>query len=138
MIPKHVLQNSGVILFDGVCNYCNWWVSCVLMRDKKKYFYFAPLQSEIGKRVFQSLKSERDILHSLVLIDKGKVFYRSDAAIMIARKLGFPYNFLYAFIVVPRPLRNWVYDWIARNRYKWFGKREHCMAPTADVKDRFL
>jgi predicted DCC family thiol-disulfide oxidoreductase YuxK len=138
MIPKNVLQNSGVILFDGVCNYCNWWVSRVLRYDKKKYFYFAPLQSEIGKRIFHSLKSERDILHSLVFIDKGKIFYRSDAAVMIARKLRFPHNLLYAGIVIPRPVRNWVYDWIARNRYKWFGKRESCVVPTADVKDRFL
>ena len=126
-----------IVLFDGVCNYCNAMVNFAIRNDKKAILKFAPLQSATGIR----LREEHQIapgIDSVILIDQGKVYTYSDAAIRIAKYLRWPAKVVYSFSIVPKFIRQPFYKWIARNRYKWFGKTELCMIPTPDVKARFL
>jgi len=126
-----------LVLFDGVCNYCNAMVKFAIRNDKKAKLRFAPLQSSLA----DELRSQYNIpaeTESVILIENGKVYTYSDAALRICKWLDLPARVLYAFIIVPGFIRQPIYRWIARNRYKWFGKRETCMVPTADVKQRFL
>lgn len=126
-----------VILFDGVCNLCNSSINFVIDRDKKQKYRFAPLQSEIGEMVKKKAGKSLD-LDSVLLYENGKLLDKSDAALEIARNLSGIWPMLYVFKVVPRPLRNLVYDFIARNRYKWFGKMDACRMPTPELKALFL
>jgi predicted DCC family thiol-disulfide oxidoreductase YuxK len=126
-----------VILFDGVCNYCNFMVNFAIRHDKKGRLQFAPLQSDTGKAILQQYQLPPDT-DSVVFIDQGKVMLHSDAALGIARYLDWPAKILYGFIIIPRFIRNPFYKWIAKNRYRFFGKKETCMIPTPDVKSRFL
>ncbi|MGZ8558129.1 MAG: thiol-disulfide oxidoreductase DCC family protein [Chitinophagaceae bacterium] len=130
-------NDERLILFDGVCNYCNAMVNFAIKNDKKGILKFAPLQSEAGKR----LKEEHKIapgVDSVIYIENGKVYTHSDAAIRIAKYLQWPAKAFYGFIIVPRFIRQPFYKWIARNRYKWFGKKDECMVPTKEVRERFL
>ena len=122
------------MLFDGVCNLCNGAVRFILARDPAARFQFASLQSEAARRLLGENAPEETI----VLREGGKIYSQSTAALRIARELRFPWPLLYAFIVVPRPLRDAIYDWVARHRYQWFGKREVCMVPMPEVRGRFL
>lgn len=126
-----------VILFDGVCNYCNFMVNFAIRHDKKARLQFAPLQSEAGKTLLQQYQLPPDT-DSVVLIDQGKALLHSDAALGIARHLDWPAKILYGFIIIPRFIRNPFYKWIAKNRYRFFGKKQTCMIPTPEVKSRFL
>jgi len=126
-----------VILFDGVCNYCNFMVNFAIRHDKNARLQFAPLQSDTGKALLQQYQLPADT-DSVVFIDQGKVMLHSDAALGIARYLDWPAKILYGFIILPRFIRNPFYKWIAKNRYRFFGKKETCMIPTPDVKSRFL
>ena len=130
-----------VVLFDGVCNLCNRSVHFILDRDPTAQFRFASLQSAEGGALLTSLGHALPAgdPESVLLVEDGKVYERSTAALRIARKLKGPWKLAYAFIVVPRPLRDFVYKWIARNRYRWFGKSEDaCRLPTKALKARFL
>lgn len=131
-VPEH-----PILLFDGVCNYCNRWVNFIIRHDKKKKFRFATLQSEAGKRLMKQndISKEED---SAILIYNEKVQRKSSAGFHVCFHLGFPYSILFVFIIVPAYIRNFYYDLIARNRYKWWGKRDVCMIPSDDVKDRFM
>lgn len=124
-----------VLFFDGVCNLCNGAVQWILKRDKQERFLFAPLQSELGEKLQQKAGRKLD---SLILQHGGKVFVKSSAALEVARLLGLPWALLSVVRIVPRPLRDAVYDWIARNRYRWFGKKDACMLPTPALRARFL
>ena len=126
-----------VILFDGVCNLCNGFVQFVIARDHRARFSFASLQSDAAKRLAVQVGSA-DGRESIVLLENGRAFTQSTAALRVIRALGFPWTFAYALIIVPRPLRDWAYAVVARNRYRWFGKRQVCMVPTPDLKRRFL
>ena len=126
------------VLFDGVCNFCDASINFVIGNDKRSYFRFAPLQSEAGARLQRQYGFDPSQLDTFVLIEGGKAYLRSTAALRIARRLGGVYPALYAAIVVPRPLRDILYNWFAKRRYRWFGRKDECMVPTADVKDRFL
>jgi len=128
--------DKAVIFFDGVCNLCNGAVTFVIQRDARDYFRFSPLQGELGSTF--SRRSEEELPDSIVLIEKGRVFTRSDAPLRIARRLGGGYPLLYAFIVIPRWIRDPIYDWVARNRFRWFGKRETCMIPTDALRNKFI
>ena len=131
------LDEEKIVLFDGVCNYCNSMINLAIRNDNKGVLKFATLQSETGKR----LKSKYNIpaeIDSVIFIENEKVFTYSDAAIRICRYLRWPAKALYGLITVPKFIRQPVYKWIARNRYRWFGKREECMIPTPEVKARFL
>lgn len=127
-----------IILFDGVCNLCNGAVNFVIERDKKNVFKFAALQSEVGRELASKYEIDTAALDSIILIDGDTHYQKSTAALRIARELSGGYPLLYGFMVLPKFLRNAVYDYIARNRYKWFGKKENCMIPTPELKSRFL
>lgn len=128
-----------IILFDGVCNLCNSSVQFVIKRDKNDIFRFASLQSEAG----QKLANERGIntseIDSIILIEPQIAYYtKSDAALIIAKSLSGGWSFLGIFMGLPKGLRDTIYDWVARNRYQWFGKKDQCMIPTEADKGKFL
>ena len=131
------VTKERIVLFDGVCNYCNAMVNFAIRNDKKAILKFAPLQSEAGKRLTEEYKIASEI-DSVLFIEQGKVYSYSDAAIGIAKYLRGPAKVLYGLIIIPKFIRQPFYKWIAKNRYKWFGKKEACMVPTPDVKARFL
>jgi predicted DCC family thiol-disulfide oxidoreductase YuxK len=125
---------NRIVLFDGVCNLCNAAVRFILARDPTGRFRFASLQSGTARRLLGGQPPSE----SMVLLEEGKSYIKSAAALRIARGLSFPWPVLYAFIAVPTPIRNLIYDWVARHRYRWFGKRETCMVPTAEFRERFI
>ena len=127
-----------VVLFDGVCNVCESSVRLIIRRDPSGRFRFASLQSEAGRALVQARGRSPDDLDTMVLMDGGRVWTKSAAALEIARHLTGLWPALRIFVVVPRPVRDWCYDVIARRRYRWFGKKDACMTPTADVRNRFL
>ena len=127
-----------VILFDGICNLCNHTVDFVIRRDPEARFRFASLQSDSGQRLLGSFRLPAAREESVVLVQDGSVFIESDAALRIARGLTGPWRWLAVFLLVPRPLRDFVYRWIARHRYQWFGKRDSCRLPSPEEKSRFL
>lgn len=129
---------SNVILYDGVCNLCWFWVQFILKRDKKRLFDFAPLQSESAKQILQLHKLEVAELTTVVLVDDQGVFIRSSAILRVFRKLPMPWPLLYGFILLPRVIRDRVYGFIGRNRYNWFGRGDACYLPDKDEQDRFL
>lgn len=131
-------QQHKIILFDGVCNLCNSSVTFIIKRDKKDIFRFAALQSEVGETYIEKHQIDTSKTDSILLIDGDKYYEKSSAALKIARYLSGGYPLLYAFMIVPKPIRNWVYDYIAKHRYKWFGKKDSCMIPTAELKNKFL
>ena len=131
-------SSHAIVLFDGVCNFCNRSVNWIIRRDKRGYFRFAPLQSEIGEELQQQYGLDPSALDTLVLIERGKVHVKSTAALRIVRRLSSRWRALYMLIAVPRPVRDFAYDWFARRRYRWFGKREECMVPSPKVRERFL
>jgi predicted DCC family thiol-disulfide oxidoreductase YuxK len=128
----------AVVLFDGVCNLCNGIVRFVIARDPRAHFQFAALTSAAAERALASARVTGPLPDSLVLIDEGAVFTRSDAALRMARRLTFPWPVVYGLIVLPRPVRDWAYDVVARYRYRWFGRQDSCMVPTPLIRDRFL
>ncbi|MDU8887031.1 thiol-disulfide oxidoreductase DCC family protein [Yeosuana sp. MJ-SS3] len=134
-LPKH----KQLILFDGVCNLCNSSVQYVIKRDKMNLFMFTALQSDVGQQIIKehdidTIKTDSIILYS----EEGKLSYKSTAALKIAKHLGFPTNLMVVFFIIPPFIRNWVYDFVARNRYNWYGKRDQCMIPTPELKSKFL
>ena len=131
-------DQRNIILFDGVCNLCNTSVQFVLKRDKKKRFLFASLQGKAGQEILKQFNLPADIFNSFILLEGNRVYTRSAAALRVARLLSGGWKLLYSLIIVPKFIRDAVYNWIARNRYKWFGKREECMIPTPELKERFL
>ena len=130
-------QNS-VIIFDGVCNLCNSSVTFVIKRDKSYKFKFAPLQSETAKNLISKLNLSTDKIDSIILIENHKYYIKSTAAIRICKELGALWSLMYILILVPKPVRDYIYDIVAKKRYKWFGKKEHCMIPTKELESRFL
>ncbi len=130
--------NSPVLLFDGVCNLCNASVQWILTHDRRGVFRFAALQSETGQALLRQFGLDQETFDSVVLVQNDRIFLRSDAPLEIVRHLGGAWPLLYVFKIIPRFLRDAVYNWIARNRYRWFGRREACMLPRAEWKGRFL
>ncbi len=130
---------QSIIIFDGVCNFCNAVVNFILARDKNNSFLFAANQSEAAQKILAENNIPLDIEVSTVfLYQDGKLYQKSTAALKIAQKLPFAWNLLYVILVIPRFVRDFVYDFIARNRYKWFGKKETCRLPNAAERAKFL
>ncbi|RBL90753.1 thiol-disulfide oxidoreductase DCC family protein [Chitinophaga flava] len=127
-----------IILFDGVCNFCNASINFVIRHDRQGRFRFAPLQSETAVALGTSLHFDTSRLETFVLVQNGKVYTKSTAALRVARQLPFPWRGMYAFIIIPRFIRDAVYSLVARNRYRWFGKKDSCMIPTPEIRGRFL
>ena len=132
------MKEQPVILFDGICNFCNSAVNFVIKRDKKGNIFFAPLQSDKGQRLLQQYNLPLNNMESFVFIENEKACTQSTAALKVCRYLKGLWPLCYGFIIVPKFIRDGIYYWIARNRYKWFGVRRECMIPTPDVKERFL
>lgn len=131
--------SKELILFDGVCNLCNSSIQYIIRHDKANLYRFAALQSNIGKSILKNYNIDPSKIDSIILYSpKNGLAFKSTAALKIASNLGFPRNLLSLFLVLPASLRNGVYDFIARNRYKWFGKKDHCMIPTPDLRAKFL
>lgn len=129
---------SAIILFDGVCNFCNGSVNFIIERDPEAYFKFAPLQSEIGQKLLQENGVDKTVTDSVVLIEDGKVYTRTTAALKIAKRLSGYWSYFYGFIVVPSFFRDIFYKLFAQYRYKMFGKTDACMLPSPEVRARFL
>jgi len=127
-----------IVLFDGVCNFCNASVSFLLKHDRAKVFRFASLQSETGRRLLERAALPPLDSDTFALIEGDRCWVRSDAAIAVARRLPAPWRWGAALAVLPRPWRDALYRMIAGHRYQWFGKRAVCMVPTPDVRERFL
>lgn len=136
--------NHKIILFDGVCNLCNGTVVFIIKRDKKNVFKFATLQSEVAHDLLIPFSSNEknqessNALDSIILLENGKKYTKSSAALRIAKHLSGAYPLLYGLMIIPKFLRDWVYSIIAKNRYKWFGKKESCMIPTPELQKKFL
>ncbi|WP_017690002.1 thiol-disulfide oxidoreductase DCC family protein [Paenibacillus sp. PAMC 26794] len=133
-----VHQGHPIVLVDGVCHFCQGLTKWIIKRDQEGKYHFASLQSDVAKELLKKGNLSTDSMDTFVLIENGKYYTRSTAALRLAKGLKFPYPLLYVFIIVPKFIRNAVYNWVARNRYRWFGKDEACMLPTPEIKDRFL
>jgi len=130
--------HNPVIIFDGVCNLCNGAVAFIINRDRSARFRFAPIQSAAANNLIARLELSGVKLDSIILVENSKFYIKSTAALRICRELGALWPLLYIFILVPRPIRDYFYDIVAKNRYGWFGKRERCMVPNIDIESRFL
>jgi len=127
-----------IILFDGVCNLCNGLVRFLIPRDPEGRLLFASLQSEAGQQLLKKWELSPELLNSVVVLEGGSVYTKSTAALKIARNMHGLWPVLYALILVPRFIRDPLYDWVARNRYRWFGTTEACLYPSPELKQRFL
>lgn len=134
---KH-LSDNPILLFDGVCNLCNGVVRFVIGRDPKGKFLFAALQSDAGQAFLRRFHLSTGDFETFVLVEKGRHYTQSTAALRVAKGLSGLWPLLYAFIIVPKPIRDFFYAIVARNRYRWFGRREVCMIPTEGLAKRFL
>ncbi len=137
--PLDIPENKLIILFDGVCNLCNSAVQFVIAHDRKNRFCFAPLQSDIGLKLVRERHIDASRVDSIVLIEPGVAYYiESEAAILIGKEFGGLWKLLGLLQWIPPSLRDPIYRWIARNRYKWFGKKDACMIPTPELQSKFL
>src|SRR5574341_680924 len=129
---------TPLILYDGVCRLCTGSVLFVIKRDRRKRFRFASMQSSLGQQLLRSFGLPPDDLKTFVLMEAGGHFTKSTAALRVAAGLGGFWPVASLLTVIPRPIRDGVYDWVARNRYQWFGRLEQCLVPAPDVQDRFV
>ena len=135
---KKNVSEERVILFDGVCNLCNGLLNFVIQRDPKATFRFAAIQSPPGQAWLKKLNLPTDDLDSFILIEGDHFYRKSTASLRVLRRLGWFWVSFYALIIIPTPIRDFVYDIIANHRYKWFGKRDRCLIPTPEIQRRFL
>nr|WP_315253795.1 thiol-disulfide oxidoreductase DCC family protein [uncultured Flavobacterium sp.] len=136
---QNLPPNKKIILFDGVCNLCNSAVQFMIKHDKKDVFRFVALQSELGQQILKHIGVNPVNIDSIVLYEPGVAYYyKSSAAIEIARNLGGFWHFGTVFRIIPTGIRNLLYDYIAKKRYKWYGQKESCMIPTPELKIKFL
>jgi len=136
--PDNLPAGKKVILFDGVCNFCNFWVNYVIDHDEKDFFRFASLQSEFGQSILSNLNLAENDFDTFVLIESKKYFIRSTAALKVVKDISGWLKILYPFIILPEFIRDSVYNLIAKNRYKIFGKSETCRVPTEEEKSKFI
>ncbi|MDQ0638080.1 putative DCC family thiol-disulfide oxidoreductase YuxK [Pedobacter sp. W3I1] len=131
-------MDQPVIFFDGVCNLCNASVQFVIAHDRKDQFKFTALQGDYAREVLPKFNADSEKLNTILLLKDGKIYTKSSAALRVARKLNGLIPLLYAFLLVPKFIRDWVYDIIAKNRYQWWGKQESCWVPTPELKSKFI
>lgn len=132
------MDQQPIILFDGVCNFCNYWVNFAIRHDKKKRLLFTPLQGETAKQLLPLHHINPNALSSVILIDNGKAYTQSSAALRICKHLNGGWKLFYGLMIMPKFIRDFLYNIIARNRYRWFGKKEACMIPSPEIRERFL
>ena len=128
----------AVVLFDGVCNLCNGAVRFIIARDPRGRFRFASLGSAAAARALADARADAPLPDSVALVENGRVYTKSAAALRIVRRLRFPWPVLWLLVVVPGPWRDRLYDFIARRRYRWFGRQDACLLPTPATRARFL
>ena len=129
---------GAIVLFDGVCNFCNATVNFVIEHDKAGYFKFAPLQSEIGAQLIAKHGIDNVETDSVIVVEDDKAYTHSSAALRIAKRLDGIWSWAYALVIVPKPIRDLAYRLFAKHRYRLFGKQDACMMPTPEVRARFL
>lgn len=129
---------NNIVIFDGVCNLCTVSVQFIIKRDKKEVFKFLPLQSKSANKILQKYDSDVNNINTVILLKDKNIFFKSDAALEIAKSFDYPWKAFYFLSFIPKFVRDWVYDFIAKHRYHWFGKKERCMIPTDELKSRFL
>ncbi|MBL0308604.1 MAG: DUF393 domain-containing protein [Bacteroidetes bacterium] len=127
-----------VVLFDGVCNLCNGYVNWVIDHDKSRQVKFASLQSGYGQAVIERFNIHDQYLNTIIYLDGDKIYFRSEAVLRTLKQMGGIYSLAFGFMIIPAFLRNWVYNTVAKYRYRWFGEREVCRIPTPELKDRFV
>lgn len=131
--------NKKIILFDGVCNLCDSSIQFIIRQDKKDQFRFVALQSDLGMEIIKHIGIDTSKIDSIILYEPGNAYYyKSEAALKIAKELGGIYSAIGWFSVLPKSWTNVIYDYIAKNRYKWYGKKDACMIPTPELKAKFL
>ena len=131
--------HKKIILFDGVCNLCDSSVQFIIKHDKKDVFRFVALQSDLGIEICNYIGVDRTKIDSIILYNPGVAYYyKSSAVLEIGNELGGVYSLVSIFKILPERIRNYIYDYIAKNRYKWYGKKESCMIPTPELKAKFL
>lgn len=135
---KEKQEYKKIILFDGLCNLCSWSVNFILNRDKKDIFRFASIQSETAKQILSKFKLPVDFEESVILIENNSVYFKSEAALRISKNLRHLWPLLFVLIIVPRFVRDSIYNFIAKNRFKWFGKKESCYTPEKNYNYKFL
>lgn len=134
-----VPEGKSVIIFDGVCNLCNGSVNFVIKRDPRAKFMYSALQSDFGKQILEKFEVDSKKTDSIIFYNPEKgISVKSTAILNISKGLGFPYSLMVVFFILPPFIRNWIYDIIAKNRYKWFGKKDSCMIPTPELSSRFI
>lgn len=133
-----IAKSHGILLFDGVCNFCNGAVNFIIDHDPDAYFKFASLQSEAGQELLKRFKLPTEDFDTMILIENDSYYNKSSAALRISRRLEGVLSLGYAGVIVPKFLRDKVYEFVAARRYKWFGKQDQCRLPTPDVRARFL
>ena len=131
------MKMNRVILFDGECNFCDQSVQFIIKRDPIGYYKFASLQSDIGKQLLKQFNAPED-MDSFFLIDHNRCYHKSSAALRVCRNLKGLWKIAYPLLLVPKPIRDFFYGIVAKNRYKWFGKKDSCMLPPPEIRDRFL
>ena len=131
-------QNQPILLFDGVCNLCNSSVQALIKIDPKGIFKFTSLQSEQGQAILDKFHLPKEDFKTLVLVEGEKFYTRSDVALVVMKKLGGLWTVFYVFKVIPKPIRDFVYDLISKNLYRVFGKSESCLLPNPELRKRFL
>ena len=129
---------KSIILFDGVCNLCNSSVRFVLRNDKKEKFLFSSLQSDASQKLLLQLNHKNNQMKSILLVEEGEIFEKSEAALKIASNLRLPWKLAAAFRILPRGMRDRIYDFVAENRYKWFGRRDTCTYSITKYENRFI
>ncbi len=132
------MNSKPIILFDGICNLCDGAVQFVIKHDREGKFLFAALQSEAGQALLKEYGLPGENFNSFILLQDEKIYNKSTAALKVVRQIKGAWSCLYIFIIVPTFIRDAVYNWIAQNRYKWFGKKDRCMMPTPELQARFL
>lgn len=132
------MNSKHIILFDGICNLCNGVVQFIINHDPENKFLFASLQSDAGQQLLKQFNLPSENFNSFILVQDNKVYNKSTGALKVARQIKGAWSWLYIFIIIPKFIRDAVYNWIAQNRYKWFGKKDACMIPTPELKARFL
>ena len=131
-------DDRPLIIFDGVCHLCNASVAFIIKRDPAGVFRFTPLQGEYAAQVLGDVSADFRVADSVLLVEHGRIFDRSEAALRICRRLSRPWRWIWVLRLIPKGLRDMIYTLIARNRYRWFGRSEACMMPRAEWKDRFV
>ncbi|MDD5149084.1 MAG: DCC1-like thiol-disulfide oxidoreductase family protein [Flavobacterium sp.] len=136
---QNLPQNKKIILFDGVCNLCDSAVQFVINHDKKDIFRFVPLQSELGQEILKHIGINPQNIDSIILYEPGiAYYYKSSAALEISKSIGGFFHIGTIFRIIPTGIRNYLYDYIAKNRYQWYGKKQSCLVPKEELKSKFL